>query len=78
MNPLVESVDCGEQETMAGHLLLDCDLLRQVRFTMFGLVSNDGGIHQENMVGCGRFGPFGGKGMTFTEVNYSRPCRGST
>lgn len=56
MNPLVESVDCGEQETMAGHLLFDCDLLRQVRFTMFGLVSNDSGILQEHMVGYGYVG----------------------
>lgn len=41
---------CGEQEQTSDHLLFDCEALAQVRFTVFGLVSKNGGFLQENML----------------------------
>lgn len=41
---------CGEQEETSDHLLFDCEALAQVRFTVFGLVSKNGGFLQENML----------------------------
>lgn len=39
------------QEETAENLLFDCEALEQLIFTVFGLVSMDSGILQENMAG---------------------------
>lgn len=41
---------CGDQEEKSDHLPFDCEALAQVRFTVFGLVSKNGGFLQENML----------------------------
>lgn len=40
---------CGQLEETAYHLLFDCEVLGQIRFTVFGLAV---GIPKENMAGC--------------------------
>lgn len=39
-------------ESRTEYLLFDCEPLVQISFTVFGLVSKEGGILQENMAGC--------------------------
>lgn len=44
-------VESRNRQQTAEHLLFDCEALAKDRFTVFYLVTKDGGILQENMAG---------------------------